>query len=79
MFDKLTCDKNVLDIAPDLKLYKCFAFTNPENAPSLLEFKTYEDIGHYLNQKFKDIKKAKLTNDCSNCGTYLLRGQVCGC
>ena len=79
LFEKQTCDKNVLDVAPDLKIYKCFAFTDPEDAPSLIEFKTYEDITHYFNQKFKNIKKAKLINECSDCGTYLLRGHSCGC
>ena len=79
LFEKITCDKMVLDVAPDLKIYKCFAFTNPEEAPLLIEFKTYEDISHYFNQKFKEIKQAKLTDQCGDCGTYLLKGQSCGC
>lgn len=79
LFDKLVCDKVVIDVAPDLKVYKCFAFTDPEHAPTLPEFKTRQDILHYFNQKYAKIQTQKLNNMCGECGTYLLNGQSCGC
>lgn len=79
LFEKLTCDKAVTDVGPDLKVYKCFAFTNPEEAPNLYEFKDYYDIHHYFNQKYGELKRTPLTSSCQECGTFLLKGHSCGC
>lgn len=79
LFEKSVCDKVVIDIGPDLKVYKCFGFTDPDNAPYLYEFNTLNDIYSYFKQTYNKIEKTLLVDDCKNCGTYLLKGQSCGC
>ncbi len=56
----------VLDIGPDLMVWRCFPFSVEEGV-TLTDFDSFQEVEKYFTDKWKDIQLNGNTDDCSTC------------
>ncbi len=66
----------VIDVGPDLKLWRCFVTSMIWNR-KLTDFKDLQEIYQFYINKFEAFRKVGATNKCFRC-KYLNRGQCSG-
>ena len=78
-FVKTHCDHAVIDITPDLKIYRCFGMTDNESEISLNNFYSINEIYKYYEEFDSKFKKIYLFSRCANCKTQERNGTSCAC
>jgi organic radical activating enzyme len=56
----------VLDIGPDLMVWRCFPFS-VEKGVKLTDFKSFREVEQYFNDKWAAVQKSGNTEDCGTC------------
>lgn len=79
IFVKTSCEKAVIDIAPDLKISRCFGMSDIENTITLKDFNRIEDIFSYFEKLDEKYKKIYLFSSCKNCETQKRNNNSCAC
>ena len=78
-FTKTHCEQAVIDVTPDLKVYRCFGMTDVESEISLLNFNTFGEIYEYYHNFDEKFRKIHLFSRCAECKTQERNGTSCGC
>ncbi len=72
-----TCSP-VLDIGPDLKVWRCFPFS-VEEGEKLTDFDTMQDLEMHFIDKWKDEQAKGNTEDCQSCDNMEITSCAGGC
>lgn len=79
LFIKTHCEHAVIDVTPDLKLYRCFGMTDNESSVYLHNFNSLGDIYAYYEKQDEQYKKVYLFSHCKNCETQKRNNNSCAC
>lgn len=68
----------VLDIGPDLMVWRCFPFSVEEGV-KLTDFDSFDHLEEYFNKKWENIQKKGNTDDCPTCDNIAIGSCAGGC
>lgn len=68
----------ILDIGPDLMVWRCFPFSVEEGV-QLTDFKSFDELEDYFDNKWKSTQQKGNTDNCPDCNNMAIGSCAGGC